>query len=379
MINPADPKSNYMAHRHEIDEAIGRVVNSGWYILGEEVSAFEKEFAQFVGIGSAVGTASGTDALQLALRSCGVGRDDVVITVSHTAVAIELCGATPLLIDVDAKTFTMDPNHLEETLKESTSGLLSSGEGRVRAVLPVHLYGHPADMVAITSLAERYGLHVIEDCAQSHGAALAGRKTGAWGHVAAFSFYPTKNLGALGDAGAVTTDNPELAQHARLLREYGWKERYISHFTGMNTRLDELQAAILRVKLRHLDGENVRRQQIARLYDNSLLHVDLILPQSRADVSHVYHQYVVRSEERDDLRSFLKADSIGTLIHYPLPVHLQPAYQDRVPVGPGGLTNTESVCREILSLPIHPQMSDEQAQMVCDAIIRWSKSRPGTT
>jgi dTDP-4-amino-4,6-dideoxygalactose transaminase len=232
-------------------------------------------------------------------------------------------------------------------------------------------------MPAIMDIANRYGLYVIEDCAQSHGAAIQGRKAGSWGHLAAFSFYPTKNLGALGDGGAVVTDDPALAERVNLLREYGWRERYISDLAGMNTRLDELQAAILRVKLQYLDEENTRRRALARIYDSLLSGTTLILPQAQDSVKHVYHQYVVRNRRRDDLRAFLKVDSVGTLIHYPTPVHLQPAYQGRLAVGSGGLQNTEQVCREILSLPMHPQMTDEQAQRVSELIVRWHKQKIG--
>lgn len=378
LLLPADPKANYMAHQDEIVQAIHRVLDSGWYILGQEVSAFEQEWASYLGVGHAVGVASGTDALHLALRTCGIGADDVVVTVSHTAVAtvaaIELTGAAPLLVDIDPGTFNMDPNRLEDAVEQCLAPH-SSALGRLKAIIPVHLYGHPADMPAVMEIAKRYDLYVIEDCAQSHGAALQGRKTGAWGHLAAFSFYPTKNLGALGDGGAVATDDPELAARARLLREYGWRERYVSDFAGMNTRLDELQAAVLRAKLHHLDKENARRRSLARLYNTVLSATDLVLPEIRGEAEHAYHQYVVRSQRRDDLRAFLKTNSVGTLIHYPVPVHLQPAYHGRVVVGKGGLESTEQVCREILSLPMHPQMTDEQAHQVGDLIAQWRAQR----
>ncbi len=370
-----DPRASYLAHKEEIDWAIGRVLDRGWYILGEEVAAFEKEFARYLAVGHAVGVASGTDALHLALRVCGVGTGDGVITVSHTAVAtvvaIELAGATPLLIDVDAQTYTMDPNQLERTVKKQDR----SGRRNLKAVIPVHLYGQPADMSAITEIAERYGLYVIEDCAQSHGASFRGKKTGAWGHVSAFSFYPTKNLGAIGDGGALVTNDSRLAEKARWVREYGWRERYISEFVGMNTRLDELQAAILRVKLPYLDAGNARRREIANIYNHSLSGTDIDLPQSAADVYHVYHQYVVRSAERDALAAYLKENSIGTLIHYPVPVHLQPAYESRVHTGEEGLQNTERLCGQILSLPMYPQMNDEQARRVSKMIKLWNSSR----
>jgi dTDP-4-amino-4,6-dideoxygalactose transaminase len=371
-IPQSNPKASYVANKQGIDAAIAQVLNSGWYILGQQVTAFEREFAAYVGVRCAVGVASGTDALHLALRACGVGPGDSVISVSHTAVAtvaaIEMVGARPLLVDIDPTTFTLDPNRVQDAVKSSV--------GKPKAILPVHLYGHPADMQAIMEIARRHDLYVIEDCAQSHGAAVNGRKTGQWGNLAAFSFYPTKNLGALGDGGAVVTDDPELADKVRLLREYGWRERYESSVPGMNSRLDELQAAILRVKLPGLDQCNERRKQIARLYDTMLLGSPLVLPQTREEAQHVYHQYVVRSKRRDDLRAFLRAMSVGTLIHYPVPVHLQRAYQGRVAIDTNGLGCTESACREILSLPIYPEMSDDQVRRVGDHLTHWCGSTP---
>jgi dTDP-4-amino-4,6-dideoxygalactose transaminase len=375
LILPVNPAANYLAHQLEIDQAIRRVLDGGTYILGKEVAAFEQEFARYLGVQHAIGVASGTDALHIALRACGVGPGDAVLTVSHTAVAtvvaIELAGAMPVLTDIDSATATLDVNRLEDVLKRQ-------GTRRIRAIIPVHLYGHPADMVAIMAIAERFGLKVIEDCAQSHGATIDGRKTGSWGHLAAFSFYPTKNLGALGDGGAVVTNDRHLAERARLLREYGWRERYVSDLPGLNTRLDEIQAAILRVKLLYLDAENARRWELARLYDTSLSGIPVMVPRSQRGVTHAYHQYVVRSNRRDELRAFLKANSIGTLIHYPIPVHLQPAYHGRVMLDKAGLEQTEAICGRILSLPMHPQLTNAQAQEVGDLITRWHRLPPGT-
>ena len=379
LLPPADPRANYLAHKEEIDQAIHRVLDSGSYILGHEVNGFEQEFARYLGIGHAIGVGSGTEALHLALRVCGIGQGDGVITVSHTAVAtvaaIELAGATPVLVDIDTETFVMDLNRLEDTINKYYSRKRASVSGRLKAIVPVHLYGQPSDMSAILEIARRYKLCVIEDCAQSHGAAIQGRKTGAWGDMGVFSFYPTKNLGALGDGGALVTDDPRLAEQARLLREYGWRERYISHMPGMNTRLDELQAAILRVKLKYLDKENAWRRELARIYNALLSITDLILPGEQNGVEHVYHQYVVRSKHRDGLRRFLQEHSVGTLIHYPAPVHLQPAYKDRTIIGRGRLQNSEQVCREILSLPLHPQMTDVQVKQVSELIVQWHKQR----
>lgn len=381
-ILSANPKAGYLAHQAEIDAAISRVLKNGRYILGEEVAAFEKEFAAYLGVGYSIGCGCGTEALELALRTCKIDSGDEVITVSHTAVAtvaaIELCGAKPVLVDINPSTFNMDPNRLADTIKKRNGRRRSSVKGGIKAIIPVHLYGHPADMPAIMDIARRYRLYVIEDCAQSHGAAIKGRKTGGWGDISAFSFYPTKNLGALGDGGAVVTNHPKLAEQARRLREYGWRKRYISDCPGMNTRLDELQAAILRVKLRHLDEENARRREIAGIYEVRLSDRPLILPRVEANMDHVYHQYVIRCKHgRDELRDFLKTNSIATLIHYPMPVHLQPAYRGRVIIGCGGLQYTERVCREILSLPLYPQMSDEQIQRISKLIIRWCKQLAG--
>jgi len=340
------------------------------YILGEEVARFEEEFAHYLGVQHAVGVGSGTDALHIALRACGVGPGDTVLTVSHTAVAtvaaIELTGATAVLTDIDPAPATMDVNSLADAIEKQRSG-------RIKAIIPVHLYGHPADMPAIMTLAERHGLKVIEDCAQSHGAALDGRKTGTWGHIAAFSFYPTKNLGALGDGGAVVTNDRTLADRLRLLREYGWRERYVSDCAGLNTRLDELQAAVLRVKLRYLDKENARRRELARIYDAILSTTPVTAPRGWQRADHVYHQYVVQSDRRDALRSFLKANGVGTLIHYPVPVHLQPAYRGRVASNGAALSHTETICRLILSLPMHPQLTDAEAHEVGDLIVRWTR------
>jgi len=254
----------------------------------------------------------------------------------------------------------MDCNCLEVAIRSHRGAPL-------KAIVPVHLYGHPADMPAIMAIADRYGLRVIEDCAQSHGAAAGGRRTGAWGHMAAFSFYPTKNLGALGDGGAVATDDPILAQRLRSLREYGWRQRYVSEETGMNSRLDELQAAVLRVKLRRLDSENERRRELAAAYDAALSGSDVELPQRADEVVHVYHQYVIRSAHRDSLRAWLREQGVGTLVHYPVPVHLQPAYQGRV--RHGSLARTEDAAREVLSLPMFPELSLEQVRMASHLIL----------
>jgi dTDP-4-amino-4,6-dideoxygalactose transaminase len=368
-ILPACPGASYLAHKREIDQAIQRVLNGGAFILGQEVSAFEREFARFAGVPECIGVGSGTDALHLALRTLGIGPGDGVLTVSHTAVAtvaaIELAGATPVVLDVDPHTMNLTPAILEDSVKKITGIPL-------KAVIVVHLYGRPADMPSIMAVASRYGLKVVEDCAQAHGALINGQQVGTWGHMAAYSFYPTKNLGALGDAGAVVTSDARLANRARALREYGWRERYVSELPGMNTRLDEIQAAILRVKLRSLNRDNMRRQDLSRLYDDALSSASVTVPQVEPHVKHVYHQYVIQSPRRDHLRAFLSHHGIGSLIHYPVPIHLQPAYRGRIVLGPLGLQHTETVCGKILSLPMYPELPEEQARAVADAIRRWS-------
>lgn len=369
-IPAANPLADYFARKQAIDLAIQRVLSGGQYILGPEVIAFQEEFAAFLGVRRVIGVGSGTDALHLALRACGVEAGDAVVTVSHTAVAtvaaIELVGAIPILVDIDPQTYTLSPERLEEAIRQHPAL-------RIKAVIPVHLYGHPADMSAIMPVAKAHGLKVIEDCAQSHGAAVEGRKTGTWGHLAAFSFYPTKNLGALGDGGAVATDDPDLAERVTLLREYGWRQRYISDVPGCNSRLDELQAAILRVKLPFLEQDNGRRQEIAQRYDTMLAAEQIGVPFRRTEATHVYHQYVIRTLRRDRLREYLGARSISTLIHYPVPIHQQPAYRGRIVVGKD-LTETERASREILSLPMHPYLSHEQVRTVGNVIRSWLNS-----
>jgi dTDP-4-amino-4,6-dideoxygalactose transaminase len=352
-IPQTDPRAGYLEQKAAIDAAIARVLASGQYILGREVESFETAFARWIGVGHAVGVGSGTDAIELAVRACDIGPGDLVFTVSHTAVAtvaaIERAGAVAVLVDIEPGGFTMDPAALRAALREPPPG-------RPAAILPVHLYGEPADLGAIVELARRHGLRLVEDCAQSHGAAYRGRPAGSFGDIASFSFYPTKNLGALGDAGITVTDDPELAVALRELREYGWRERYVSARTGINTRLDPLQAAILAARLPYLADDNARRQSIAARYDAGLRGLPLALPRRRAGGSHVFHQYVIRTAERDRLREYLRAAQIGTGIHYPVPVHLQPAYRGRLGEFPAGLPETTRVTREILSLPIYPQL-----------------------
>ncbi len=367
-IPQTDPRAGYFERKREIDAAVARVLASGQYIGGREVEAFEAAFAAWLGVGHAVGTGSGTDAIELALRALAIGPGDLVFTVSHTAVAtvaaVERAGAVPVLVDIEPGGFTMDPACLEAALRDPPAG-------RPAAILPVHLYGEPADLTPLLDLDRRLGMRLVEDCAQSHGAAYRRRPTGSIGDIGCFSFYPTKNLGALGDAGMTVTDNPEFARALRELREYGWRERYVSARTGINTRLDPLQAAILGCGLPHLDDGNRRRQRIAARYDEGLAGLPLALPRRRPECSHVFHQYVIRSAERDRLREHLRIAHIGTGIHYPVPVHLQPAYLGRLGEFPAGLPETIRAAREILSLPIYPQLGAEVVDRVIAEIRRF--------
>lgn len=374
-----DLQALYASQQAELDEALRRVMASGRYVLGGEEAAFEREFAAWCGVEHCVGVASGTDAVELALRGAGVQPGDAVATVSHTAVAtvaaVERLGAVPVLVDVDPARCTMDPVSLQAALEEANQ----SGHP-VKAVLPVHLYGQCADMDAIMPLARAHGCLVIEDCAQAHGAALHGQKAGSFGHAAAFSFYPTKNLGAFGDGGAVLTPDGAVAERVRLARQYGWKERYISAEPGFNSRLDELQAALLRVRLTALEAENAHRAQCAAHYAGRLKNAGIGLPLPGPGCGHVYHVFVVRLQDegvpcgpaaRDDCAAFLAARGIGSGVHYPVPVHLQPAYAGRLRTAPGGLPHTEALAGSILSLPMHPHLTCEAVDYVCDALIAW--------
>lgn len=365
MIPVFDLKRQYASIRDEVGVALSRVFEKGYFILGEEVEAFEQEFAKYCEVGYAVGVGSGTEALHLALLACGVGAGDEVITVSHTAVAtvaaIELTGARPVFVDIDPIRYTLDPARLETAITPHT-----------RAIIPVHLYGCPADLMPILHIAQQYGLFVVEDCAQAHGAVYRGKRVGAWGHIAAFSFYPTKNLGAYGDGGAVITNDPGLAEKVRLLREYGWQQRYISSLKGLNSRLDELQAAVLRVKLCHLDTWNQRRRRLARLYTERLEGSSVVLPAEPEGCTHVYHLYVVRHPRRDALQVALRERGIGTAVHYPLPVHLQPAYHD-LGYTAGSLPMTETVAHEVLSLPLYPELQEGEVVEVCEAIMAFER------
>lgn len=368
MLPFADPGAGYRALKPELDAAMLRAMASGWYILGQEGEAFEQEFAAWLGEGQhAVGCANGTDALMLILRGMGIGEGSTVVTVSHTAVAtvaaIEMAGATPLLLDIDPDTYGMDPDELRAVLEDPPPGLPP-----IRAVIPVHIYGQPVDLMPIKAACDAAGVALIEDCAQAHGARLDGRMVGTIGDAAAFSLYPTKNLGALGDGGILATRDEALAKRIGAIRQYGWVRRYVSDLVGVNSRLDEVQAAVLRVKLKHLDAQNARRRAIAAQYDAALAGTALVPPVVRAGVEHVFHLYVLRHGERDAMMARLKAQGIGTGIHYPVPVHEQPAYAGRVALGPAGCAETSRAAHEVFSLPMYPELDDGQVARVCEAL-----------
>lgn len=370
MIPQSNPKASYLAYKGEIDNAIFHVLESGWYILGEEVNKFEKAFSQYNGVGFGVGVANGTDAIEIALRSLNVGSGDIVFSVSHTAVAtisaIERCGAFPVLVDVDENTFTIDLNKLEDTIAFYYKN--NQSEGLPKVIIPVHLYGHPADMDGIIYLARKYNLFVVEDCAQAHGAIYKGKHVGSLGNCAAFSFYPTKNLGALGDGGIVVTNDESINKKCNSLRQYGWESRYISSYKGINSRLDEIQAAILNVKLKYLDKENKKRNEIASIYSDQFSKLDITKPYIAADVFHAFHQYVIRCKNRESLIDSMSRNSIATAIHYPVPIHKQPAYENKTRIGSGGMGVTEMICNEIVSLPMFPQLETEQINLITESV-----------
>jgi dTDP-4-amino-4,6-dideoxygalactose transaminase len=356
MIPCSFPKAQFAPHEREILDAVRGVLNSGRYILGSEVAKFESEFAEYLGISYAVGCGSGTDALVLAMRTLDIGRGDEVIVPSHTATAtvaaVALAGATPVFVDVEPDFYTLDPGAVIEACTE-----------RTKAVIAVHLYGQAADMDALLATTRARGIRLIEDCAQAAGAEYRGHKLGTLGDISCFSFFPTKNLGGMGDGGAVVCHDPELAARLRRLRQYGWDESRISREPGMNSRLDEVQAAILRVRLRYLDVDNsLRRQQAAR-YRGELSGFPVGLPDERDGALHVYHLFVIRTPDRDALQRHLESSAISPGIHYPVPVHRMPAFDDG-----SRLLTTEALVREILSLPIFPGLEENSQTQVSTAV-----------
>jgi dTDP-4-amino-4,6-dideoxygalactose transaminase len=366
MIPFLEFKAQFRRFEPEIREAVNRVLESGWYILGRELAAFEETFAAWNGAAFCRGAGSGTEAIHLALIAAGVRPGDDVITAANTCVptaaAIAFTGARLRLADCHPGTLTLAPAALEAAITAKT-----------RAIVPVHLYGHPCDMDAISALAEARGIAVIEDCAQAHGSLYKGRKCGGSGLAGAFSFYPTKNLGAYGDAGAVVTDDAEIAERLRMLRNYGERERYYHEMPGFNSRLDEIQAAILQVKLRHLDADNRARRERAAAYRDGLAGLPIELPHETARAQSNYHLFVIRTPERDRLQAFLGDEGIGTLLHYPVPIHRQPAYHD-LGYGAGAFPVAEKACNEVISLPLYPELSLEAVERVADAVRRFFAS-----
>ncbi|HZQ94522.1 MAG TPA: DegT/DnrJ/EryC1/StrS family aminotransferase [Candidatus Sulfotelmatobacter sp.] len=362
-----DLKAQYRSIKPEVDEAIARVLDSCQFVLGPEVAEFEREFAAYCGAAECVALNSGTSALHLALLAAGVGPGDEVITVPFTFVAsvaaILHAGAKPVLVDIEPRTFNMNPDALQRAISP-----------RTKAIVPVHLYGHPADMDPIMEIARRLRLVVIEDAAQAHGARYKERPAGTLGDIACFSFYPAKNLGAYGEGGALTTNHPDYARTVRMLRDWGQDRKYHHVLHGYNYRMEAFQGAILRVKLRHLEHWTEARRRIAKKYDEVLPGPEVVRPVEMPWARHVYHLYTLRSGNRDALQAALLNEGIQTGIHYSTPVHLQPAYA-HLGYGPGSLPEAEKAAKEVLSLPLYPELTDSQIQMVGEALAGLAAAR----
>ncbi len=362
-----DLQAQYQSIQGEIDGAMRRVVESAQFIMGPDVAAFEAEYGARCGVPYCVGVGSGTAALELTLRALGIGPGDEVITVAHTfiatAEAISAVGALPVFVDIDPLTYTLDPNALAKAITP-----------RTRAVMPVHLYGQPADMTRIGALAAEHNLALIEDAAQAHGATWEGRTVGGFADAACFSFYPGKNLGAFGDAGAVTTHNEELAAHVRLLRNHGRRSKYLHDMIGFGHRIDTLQAAILRAKLPFLAAWTEARRRLAARYGRLLQHSGVTLPSVAPAANPVWHLYVIRTEMREHLLQALQSKGIGAGVHYPVPLHLQPAYAS-LGYRAGSLPVTEAVAATCVSLPLYPEMSDAQQDVVVEAVRQFMEAR----
>jgi dTDP-4-amino-4,6-dideoxygalactose transaminase len=364
MIPFGDPSASYQAHRSEIDLAIKRVLDSGWYVLGTEVDAFEKEFAAFHGENlHAVGVANGTDAIALCLRGLGLGMGDEVITPSHTAVAtvagIEQAGCTPVFADIDPHTRCIAPSSVRERVGSST-----------RAIMPVHIYGKPAEMHRILEIAKAHKLAVVEDCSQAHGGEINGQKVGTFADISAYSCYPTKNLGGTGDGGVILCRSKEFAEKIISIRQYGWNEARESIIPGFNSRLDELQAAILRVKLQHLADDNNKRREIALRYNSAFKDLPVTLPALPETELHAMHLYVIEYDRRNALMEYLRSHQIGASLHYPLAVHQHAAYADRIRGG-DALPVTEQFYQRNLTLPMYPELSNEEIEHIISTVQNW--------
>ena len=363
MIPFLDLKAQYDELRDELNDSISRVLESGHYILSQEVDAFEQEWAEYCGARRCVSLGNGLDALTLSLRALGIKKGDEVLVPSNTYIAtwlaVSMTGAHPVAVEPDIMTYNIDPKKLEQALTEKT-----------KAIIPVHLYGCPADLDEINSFAKKNNLFVIEDGAQAHGARYKGKRLGAHGDIVAWSFYPGKNLGAMGDAGAITTNNSDLADRIKTLRNYGSKIKYINEVQGVNSRLDPIQAAILRVKLRYLDAWNRRRTNISKIYDRKLRGSNIVLPTTSNHISHAWHLYVVRSPHRNQLADALKDNGIGTLIHYPIPPHLQKAYEE-INANKGDFPIAEAIAESVLSLPMGPHVLESDAEFISNKIVEF--------
>ena len=361
MIQFNDFKREFAEIGNEVSEAIQKVLESGWFILGKETEKFEEEFSSYVGTKFGVGVNSGSDALYLAVKAIGVHEGDEVLTVSHTMIstvdAISRNGAKPVFVDIDPETYLMDTSKLEAKISSKT-----------RALLPVHLYGHPVEMGHLMEIAHKHNLYVIEDACQAHGAEYKTSKVGSIGTVGCFSFYPTKNLGSYGDAGMMVTNDEKLSDKLKMMRNYGQSKKNYHDFVGVNSRLDEIHSAILRVKLGYLDEWNRKRRDLAGIYDELLKGTDVIAPLEQDYAKHVYHLYVIRHKCRAKLQQYLLDRGVQSLVHYPVPVHLQKAYatNDKLPL-------TENACKEILSLPISPWLKEEEIKEISKIIRNYSE------
>ena len=362
-----DLKEQFLTIKEEVMAALEQVLESCEFILGPNVSAFEQEIAEYLGVKHAIGVGNGTDALVLILDALGIGPGDEVITTPYTFFATAECvsrlGAKPVFVDIDPITLTIDPEKLEQAITS-----------RTKAVIPVHIFGRAADMLAIMDIASRHHLFVVEDACQSIGGEIEGKKLGTFGNAGAFSFFPTKNLGAYGDGGLVVTDDDALAERVRMLRAHGSKVKYHNELMGYNSRVDEMQAAVLRVKLRHLNEWNSRRRQIAHEYNKLLKDLPLEFPDPGKDGEHVFHLYTILTDNREELRGYLKSRGVETGVYYPTPLHLQPAYAD-LGYCKGDFPVSESACERNLSLPMYPELTDEQIHYVAETVRGFFEER----
>jgi dTDP-4-amino-4,6-dideoxygalactose transaminase len=368
MIPFGDPSASYHTHKSEIDQAIKRVLDSGWYVLGTEVDVFEEEFASFHGQDfHAMGVANGTDAIALCIRCLGLGTGDEIITPSHTAVAtvagIEQAGCTPVFADINPHTRCIDPKSIEQRVSTNT-----------RAIMPVHIYGQPAEMHRVLEIAKAQNLAVVEDCSQAHGAEIDGQKVGTFAEISAYSCYPTKNLGGTGDGGVILCQSKEFAEKIKSLRQYGWNEARESIIPGFNSRLDELQAAILRVKLHHLSDDNNKRRAIAIRYNEGFKELPITLPALHENQLHAMHLYVIECDRRNEFMEYLRSHQIGASLHYPLAVHQHAAYANRIR-GWENLPVTEQFYQRNLTLPMYPELSNDAVEHIISTVQNWFQEK----